>query len=108
MLQAKLARRLGVISSDMYSVVKSLSKIRNKCAHSEQQFQVFSDTEIREHTNNIFERFDPDLYSTEGKKTYSTKEKFKFICDYTDAYLSIALRDEVEPIVSPSKEAIFR
>ena len=107
MLRAKLARRLGIITSDFYAVIKILSRIRNKCAHSEERFPVFDNTEIKNLINSLFPRFDPSLFEDNGKKNYNVEQKFDIITSYSNTLLSLTLR-QVEPFEAPGKEVIFR
>jgi DNA-binding MltR family transcriptional regulator len=85
MLKAKLCVRLGLVSSDMYLTIKKLSKIRNKCAHEPDHFDIFNDQVTRSSVESIFDLLNKEL-SLEFNHS-SVADKFNTICFMINVYL---------------------
>jgi len=119
MLRARLAHRLGVISEVLYAGLKDLSKIRNKCAHSSDNFNPLKDQSIIQSIRNLYERLDnqfrekeaesltPDLPGLEVKKLEISRTQFLYVTGYYRAVLKDVLNKR-EPLPLPTKEIIFR
>ena len=104
-LRGRLARRLGLISSELFQVIKQLAEIRNECAHNESSFNVFKDPSISQRVSNIYSRVNPIYY---GKETPELTVELKFtrITSLCSVWLQIK-RDSVEPLKPPAIERIL-
>ncbi len=102
MLRAKLARRLGLISPDLYSILKVLSEIRNICAHSERREDVFNDQSVRQRVENLWSRVSKDLKHDEN----TVEEKFNSLCEIIKFSLSFRLRSII-PLTTANSEFFF-
>jgi DNA-binding MltR family transcriptional regulator len=103
MLRAKLALRLGLISPDLYAIIKSLSRIRNISAHSEQRFDPFEEQGIKQNIQNIWLRLDKEY--TKRADT-STEMRFNEICSLVEAMIIFGSRT-IKPASMRNQEPIF-
>lgn len=114
MMRVKLAFRLGLISHEFYSAMRVLSKIRNDCAHTPNQLDVFNDQSIAQKINSLYLRIHPELQDmdaiTVGKKgatrLTATKLQFKMLMAYY-IYILKDVTGKLKPSPSPLTEIIF-
>jgi DNA-binding MltR family transcriptional regulator len=104
MLRAKLALRLGLISPDFYAVLKTLSKIRNVSAHSEERIDIFGNQATQDQISNIWARLDKDFKRSQDK---TIEQRFLFLCDVLSAVLKVTARN-VDPLMTADMEVIFK
>lgn len=106
-LRSKMAKRLGLVSEDLYAVLKDLSLIRNRCAHSDERFEVFSDDSVKQRIDNIWTRLDSSFQELAKTKIPTTRQKFKLICRILVVVLEIAA-EKSEPLLSSERESVFK
>jgi hypothetical protein len=101
MLRAKLAYRMGLISHELYGVIRCLSKIRNLSAHSNERFDIFSRDEVKSFVSNMASRIDPEFNTGS-----SIEQKFNTVCDLVILELE-NLEASLTPIRIRETEVIF-
>jgi len=100
MLRAKLAYRLGIIGTMTYWTLKELSKIRNICAHKDEDIDIFKLAEVVSRVNGIWSRMgDVFRKDEEGKiRKLSVEQKFNELCDLI---LMVIGHESKIPVLNP-------
>lgn len=87
-LRAKLCFRLGLVSLELFQLIKMLAEVRNDCSHKPDELNVFDEESVRARIDNHWTRLNPELFDS---KTRETEERFKLICSFISIYLGIQI-----------------